>query len=79
MITYLGMTAPMAGIALVSWLRNPYQGNQAEVAIRRITKPELIWMGILTILITTVFYFILKAYSSGRSTRNDFREEFLKF
>ena len=65
MITYLGMTAPMAGIALVSWLRNPYQGNQAEVAIRRITKPELIWMGILTILITTVFYFILKAFHTA--------------
>ena len=65
MITYLGMTAPMAGIALVSWLRNPYQGNQPEVAIRRITKPELIWMGILTILITTVFYFILKAFHTA--------------
>ena len=28
MATYLGMTAPMAVFALVSWLRNPYQGNR---------------------------------------------------
>ena len=30
MITYLGMTMPMAAVALVSWLRNPYRGNRAE-------------------------------------------------
>lgn len=28
MITYLGMTMPMAVFALISWLRNPYQGNK---------------------------------------------------
>jgi len=27
MITYLGMTIPMALFALISWLRNPYKGN----------------------------------------------------
>ena len=27
MITYLGMTMPMAVFALISWLRNPYKGN----------------------------------------------------
>lgn len=27
MITYLGMTMPMAVFALISWLRNPYNGN----------------------------------------------------
>lgn len=32
MITYLGMTAPMALFALITWLRNPYKGNRAEVA-----------------------------------------------
>ena len=30
MITYLGMTAPMAVIALVSWLRNPFNGEQSR-------------------------------------------------
>lgn len=28
MITYLGMTAPMAVFALISWLQNPYNGKQ---------------------------------------------------
>ena len=42
MITYLGMTGPMALFALISWLRNPYQGNRAEVAVNR--------LGILVIL-----------------------------
>ncbi len=31
MITYLGMTAPMALFALISWLKNPYNGNKSEV------------------------------------------------
>ena len=38
MITYLGMTGPMALFALISWLRNPYKGNHAEVAVNRIGK-----------------------------------------
>lgn len=29
MITYLGMTAPMALFALISWLKNPYKGNKS--------------------------------------------------
>ena len=33
MITYLGMTMPMAIFALVSWLRNPYNGNKAEIEV----------------------------------------------
>ena len=36
MITYLGMTAPMALVALISWLRNPFGGNRAEVAVNRL-------------------------------------------
>ena len=40
MITYLGMTGPMALFALISWLRNPYQGNRAEVAVNRIGRWE---------------------------------------
>ena len=33
MVTYLGMTGPMALFALISWLRNPYNGNHAEVQL----------------------------------------------
>lgn len=60
MITYLGMTAPMALFALISWLKNPYKGNRSEVTVNRITKKEVIFMLALTALVTYVFYFILK-------------------
>lgn len=30
MITYLGMTAPMSVAALISWLKNPYQGKKRK-------------------------------------------------
>lgn len=33
MITYLGMSAPMAVFALISWLRHPYQGNRSQVQV----------------------------------------------
>ena len=36
MITYLGMTAPMAIVALISWLKNPYNGKMSEVKISRL-------------------------------------------
>lgn len=59
MATYLGMTAPMAVFALVSWLRNPYQGNRAEVQVRRLERRDAAWMLTLTVVVTAVFYFIL--------------------
>ena len=62
MITYLGMTAPMAVFALVSWLRNPYNGNRAEVKVNSIKKREIFFMLLLTAVITFVFYFILKYF-----------------
>lgn len=65
MITYLGMTAPMAAIALISWLRNPYKGNRAEVKINRLKRKEIIFMIILTLAVTAAFYFILRAFNTA--------------
>lgn len=62
MITYLGMTMPMAVFALISWLRNPYKGNKAEVKVNSISKKEMVFMWILTALVTVIFYFILKHF-----------------
>ncbi len=61
MITYLGMTAPMAVFALISWLKNPYKGNRAEVKVNKLDLKEIIFMLILTVIVTYVFRFILKA------------------
>ena len=55
MITYLGMTAPMALVALITWLRNPYQGNKAEVTVNHITRKEVAFMAALTVVVTIVF------------------------
>ena len=60
MITYLGMTAPMAAFALISWLKNPYNGNRSEVKVNRLSRKEIMLMCGLTIAVTWGFYFILK-------------------
>ena len=65
MITYLGMTAPMALFALVSWLRNPYQGNRAEVAVNRIGKWECAGMYGMAVVVTLAFYFILDHFNTA--------------
>lgn len=65
MITYMGMTVPMAVIALISWLRNPYKGNKAEVAINRLKGKEILFMFILSVLVTVIFYFILKFFGTA--------------
>lgn len=64
MFTYLGMTMPMAVFALISWLRNPYNGNKAEVKVNRLTGGEIVLMWLLTGVVTVVFYFILKVFDT---------------
>ena len=65
MITYLGMTMPMAAVALIAWLRNPYEGNKAEVEVNRLGKVEIAFMCILAIAVTVVFYFILEYFNTA--------------
>lgn len=65
MITYVGMTGPMALFALVAWLRNPYNGNRAEVKVNELTKREIVFMFILAGIVTFAFYFILKNFNTA--------------
>jgi len=65
MITYLGMTMPMAVFALISWLKNPYKGNKAEVKVNSLTSRENIFMWIITVVITIIFYFILEHFNTA--------------
>ena len=65
MITYLGMTMPMAVLALISWLKNPFEGNKAEVKVNQISKKESVFMWILTVVVTVVFYLILEAFDTA--------------
>lgn len=65
MITYLGMTAPMALFSLISWLKNPYKGNKAEVTVNKINANEYVLLAFLTVVVTISFYFILKAFNTA--------------
>lgn len=58
MITYLCMTAPIAMISIVSWLKHPYEDTQ-EVEIAHVTKKQVFVMVVLAIVVTTIFYFVL--------------------
>lgn len=61
MLTYLGMTAPMALFSLISWMRNPYNGNRAEVRVNRIGRREWAFAAVVSAAVTVAFYFVLEA------------------
>lgn len=65
MITYLGMTMPMAAFALVSWLKNPFEGNKSEVKVNTLGKTEILLMLILTVAVTILFFFVLRAFGTA--------------
>lgn len=65
MITYLGMTMPMAIFALIAWLKNPYNGNRAEVRVNTISRIETVLMWVMTVAITVLFYFILAHFNTA--------------
>ncbi len=59
MITYMGMTVPMAFFSLISWLKNPYKGNKSQVIVNKISFKEILFLIVLTGVVTFIFYFIL--------------------
>ncbi len=65
MLTYVCMTLPMSVMALIEWLKHPYNGNKSEVKIDRLTKKDHIVMWVLTFIVTVVFYFILKYFNTA--------------
>ena len=65
MLTYLGMTTPMAIISLVSWIRHPNGDNRSEVKIRTLKKSDIIIMIPVTIAVTIIFYFILRFFGTA--------------
>lgn len=65
MMTYVGMTGPMAVFSLISWLRNPFKEGKAEVRVNHLEALEIAFMTVLTILVTIIFYFILKYFHTA--------------
>ena len=65
MVTYLGMGAPMAVFTFISWLRNPYKDNKSEVKVNSLSKIDIVLMIVLTVLVTQLFYYILKFFNTA--------------
>ena len=65
MITYLGMSAPIALWALISWLRNPYKGNKSEVKVNTLSRKEWCLFLIASAVITVCFFFVLQALDTA--------------
>ncbi len=60
MITYLCLSAPIAVVSLISWLKHPFQ-SEDEVEVGRVGKRAICLLIIATLAVTVGFYFILKA------------------
>lgn len=65
MITYLGMTAPIAIMSVITWIKNPYKKGKNEVKIAKLTGKQTITLILLTTLVTLIFYFILKYFNNA--------------
>lgn len=60
MITYLGMTLPMAIWSTITWMKNPAEGGN-EVAIQKLTVKHVAGLLFFGTVTTAVFYRILYA------------------
>ncbi len=65
MATYIGMTLPMSVVALVAWVKNPYNESGSEVKVNRINKREVLLMLIITLFVTAAFYYILDFFDTA--------------
>ena len=64
MITYLGMTAPIAVAATIAWIKNPNQKGKREVRIKKLGRGIGLALVLVTIIVTWLFYFILKYFNT---------------
>lgn len=63
MITYLGMTMPMAIWSTITWIRNPSE-NGREVAIQRLTGKHIIILFVCAVIVTFLFFRVLTAFQT---------------
>ena len=62
MITYMGMTAPIALLSVITWLKNPY--SKKQVKIRTLNAKQYILLFIVSLVVTWVFYYILAFFNT---------------
>lgn len=63
-LTYLGMSAPSAIAAVISWLRHPYEGTK-EVKVNKVTGKLWALLIFMTAVVTLAFYYILSAIGNA--------------
>lgn len=64
-LIYLCMQLPVNIASLVSWLKNPYKKGEAEVKVGKLTPKYALIIAISAILVTTAFFFILRALNTA--------------
>lgn len=64
MITYLGMSMPMAIWSTITWIKNPSKENGNEVAIRKLNCKHSILLVFFSAVVTGGFYFVLQAFNT---------------
>lgn len=64
MMTYLGMTLPMAVWSTITWIENPSENNGNEVQIQSLSKKHIVALCISGIIVTAIFYYILKSFNT---------------
>lgn len=64
MLTYLGMTLPMAVWSMITWIKNPSENNGNEVQIQSLSKKHIVALCISGIIVTAVYYYILKSFNT---------------
>lgn len=65
MITYLGMTAPMALLSLITWLRHPYGEGHSQVTVGHPGRKTVLSTLLLSLPVTVGFYLILAAFETA--------------
>ncbi len=64
MITYTCMSAPIAAMAVVSWIKNPYDSDSQEVRVNHLKMPEILILFGIAAVVTVIFYFILRFFNT---------------
>lgn len=65
MITYLGMSVPMAVISLISWLRHPNGEKRSEVRVGGLCRIDAVLLPVLSVAVTVLLYFALKTFGTA--------------
>ena len=85
MLTYLGMTAQMAVLSAIQWIKNPYEGKKGVVKTAKLSKKKIFYLIIMAVIVTWIFYYILLYFNTANmmfstiSVTTSFLAAFLTF